>query len=105
MPEIAQYTSKYGTRALFQGFASLALREFTYISAITVVNPIVTAKLTELQQGQGGPSAGFSSAGKAWGFLGAFSVGMSAGIISAPIQTINAMSKDERNRGKSVGEI
>ena len=87
--EISAYTRANGVRALFGGFWPLLGREFCYISAITAVNPVVTAHLA---------ADGHVSRGVA----GAFAVGAAAGIVSAPLQTLSAMQKSETHRGDTV---
>ena len=62
------------------GCVPLLLRELCYISAITVVNPVVT----RLAESGGG--------GAARGSAAAFAVGAAAGFISAPFQVAEARS-------------
>jgi hypothetical protein len=87
-------TGEHGTRALFGGFSPLLAREFIYISAITAVNPIVTSWV-------GGEDGG-SRSGIARGGAAAFGVGCTAGVISAPCQTLNAVMKSEAHRHISM---
>jgi hypothetical protein len=66
-------------RWLGSGFVALWLREIVYVSAVTVVTPILWRTKWKSPDGM------------------AFCVGFSAGMISAPIQTLNVLMKDERN--------
>ena len=93
LQEIRRYASVHGVRPLFGGFTPLLAREFIYISAVTVVNPIATTY------------ARSKSSSWACGAAAAFSVGMCAGLISAPLQTLNALTKDERHRSKPFSSI
>jgi hypothetical protein len=98
-----RYKNANGWRALYQGVSPLTLREFIYISTITVINPIVTSYATaitrEFQGGAGG------SAQYAAGVSSAFACGFAAGLISAPCQTINVLMKDERHKGKRLRTV
>ncbi len=77
-------------------------REFIYIAAITAVNPIVTKYVAERTQSHG-PSTSDESVGMlkkhSLPALSAFGVGCTAGILSAPCQTMNALMKSEKHRG------
>lgn len=91
--ELAAYTNTFGVRALSGGFVPLLGREFVYIAAITAVNPAVTQWCA-------------NKGGSAWyGVGGAFTVGLCAGILSAPLQTLSAMQKSETNRGSSLRKV
>ncbi len=87
---IIQYRRENGIRLLYKGYSPLASREFIYISAISVVNP----RAVHLCANKDIP-----------GWMGAFAVGFSAGMISAPLQTLNAIMKDERNKSRDLKEI
>ena len=69
-----------GWRALWAGFPALWARETVYIAAVTVLNPLAAARVPQHA-------------------LAAFAVGFGAGLVSAPLQTLNVVLKDERNRG------
>ena len=94
--EIAKYQQMFGWRALFQGFLPLYCRESIYVAAITAVGPILASKLSSLSIGAQEESMTLAGA------LGTFSVGVLAGVISAPMQTMNVVAKDERYRGFSL---
>ena len=57
----------------------MLMRELCYITAITVANPLVTRAIEDRLEGGGG---GFSI----FGLMGAFSVGCTAGLVTAPFQ-------------------
>lgn len=82
--EIYRYASLHGIRALYGGAVPLLLRELCYISAITVANPLVTAAIEERT-----PEA--QRGGSVWGLMGAFSVGFTAGLTTAPFQVCGAV--------------
>ena len=69
--EIYQYAHTHGIRALYGGAVPLLLRELCYITAITIANPLVTSSIEKRAGGAGGA---------AWGLLGSFSVGCTAGL-------------------------
>lgn len=94
--EIDKYQRLFGWRALFQGFLPLYCRETIYVAAITAVGPFLASKLSS-----GSIDAQEESMTLA-GALGTFSVGTLAGVISAPMQTLNVVTKDERYRGFSL---
>jgi hypothetical protein len=89
--DIYRYASLHGIRALYGGAVPLLLRELCYISAITVANPLVTAAIEERT-----PAAqrGWS----VWGLMGAFSVGFTAGLTTAPFQVRGALLPQSRRR-------
>jgi len=82
-----EYVRIHGIAALFKGVSLVTFREFIYISSITAVNPWTISKAQTLSHKES-----FARDG-----IVAFSVGFSAGMISAPVQTLNVLSKDERN--------
>ncbi len=95
---IASFARQHGLAHLYKGLSPLALREFIYIASISAVNPKVVSVLSR-RSGGGALSRGAEAAG-------AFAVGFSAGLISAPCQTVNAMMKDEaRNSTRSLSEV
>eukprot|EP00802_Teleaulax_amphioxeia_P019525 Tamp_19764.p1 GENE.Tamp_19764~~Tamp_19764.p1 ORF type:complete len:257 (-),score=50.01 Tamp_19764:470-1198(-) len=94
--EIYQYAHANGIRALYAGAVPLLMRELCYITAITIANPLVTASIEKRTGG---------AAGTAWGLLGAFSVGCTAGLTTAPFQTLNAVMKSESHRGVALSAI
>eukprot|EP00937_MAST-01D_sp_MAST-1D-sp2_P006559 g6559.t1 len=93
--EIAAYARRRGALALFDGFAPFFVRELLYITGLVVVNPRVTAALRARDGGGGG-------SGTAAAVGGAFLVGWSAGLLTAPFQTLSAMMKYDHNRGVSA---
>ena len=99
--EIVAYTKAEGVRALFGGFTPLLAREFIYISAITAVNPMVTdyvaERVTNVHRGNGQGVEALAAP------LAAFGVGCTAGVLSAPCQTMNAVMKSELHRGVPMG--
>ena len=94
--EIYQYAQLHGVRALYGGAVPLLCRELCYITAITIANPLVTSWVEK--PGKHGGSAH----APLFGLLGAFSVGLTAGLVTAPFQTLNAVMKSESHRGKSM---
>ena len=97
--EIAAYTREAGAAALFGGFTPLLAREFIYIAAITAVNPIVTSYVSQrAESSAGGAGAALLPAAAAFG------VGCTAGVLSAPCQTMNALMKSEKHRGVRMSE-
>ena len=74
--------SSGGLRALWAGFPALWARETLYIASVTVLNPLAAASVP-------------------YPPLAAFAVGFSAGMLTAPLQSVNVVCKDERNRGVS----
>ena len=97
--EIAAYTREAGAAALFGGFTPLLAREFIYIAAITAVNPIVTSYVSQrADSSAGGAGAALLPAAAAFG------VGCTAGVLSAPCQTMNALMKSEKHRGVRMSE-
>lgn len=95
---MVEYQREFGLRALYKGISFVVLREFIYIASITVINPYAVAYSKRIV----GEEKGYKRSAEA---LAAFSVGFSAGMVSAPVQTINAMMKDERNHSRSLAEI
>ena len=92
------YTAKNGVGALFGGTVPLALREGAYVTSITIVNPIVTEYFVGRSSGEGSSSH--------WkGIASAFSVGMATGLITAPLQTVSAMMKFDKNRGQTAMDL
>ena len=86
---ILSYQQQYGVRALWMsGLGPLLAREVTYVLSITAVGPWVSNYVMGSDHSQ-----------VLAGALSSFLVGLGAGIISAPCQTLNAMCKSERNRG------
>ena len=69
--EIYQYAHAHGVRALYGGAVPLLMRELFYITAITIANPLVTSSIEKRAGG---------AMGTAWGLLGSFSVGCTAGL-------------------------
>ena len=99
LKQILAYRREHGTRALYAGFTPLLGREFIYIAAITAVNPTVSSWAI------GNGTAHDDHFALFRGGLAAFSVGCTAGVLSAPCQTLNAMMKTERYRCSSVATI
>ncbi|GBG26383.1 Hypothetical Protein FCC1311_026042 [Hondaea fermentalgiana] len=91
------YQQAHGMRALYKGLSCVVLREFIYIASITVVNPYAVRYSEQLTS-----NSSFSRAAET---MAAFSVGFTAGMVSAPVQTVNAMMKDERNRSSGLADI
>ena len=114
LAQIKSYVQHNGVRALYQGFSALFVRELIYIASVTVLTPLCTdywlrrrALHKEAPRADsnrfdacpdGGPAAEGQPILTLEGFASGFSIGFSAGMISAPCQTVNAMMKDERNR-------
>ena len=98
--EIAKYQELFGWRALFQGFLPLYCRETVYVAAITAVGPVIASELSSYNTGES--KDGSSTV---LGFIGSFAVGTLAGVISAPMQTMNVLAKDERYRGVSLRKM
>ncbi|KAH9260868.1 hypothetical protein BASA81_001335 [Batrachochytrium salamandrivorans] len=80
--DLVRYAQKHGMRRLYGGFLPLWARETIYVSATMVLNPWWTTT------GMGEGAAGVNC-------LKAFALGFSAGMISAPCQTLSVMAKDE----------
>ena len=81
MREISAYARAHGIRPLFDGAVPLMLRELCYITSITVVNPIVTRYL----DGKGGSRDKGDRSIMTWQqVMASLSVGMAAGMASAP---------------------
>jgi len=79
--DMAAYAARPGgLRGLWAGFPALWARETVYIAAVTVLNPLAAERVPQ-------PA------------LAAFAVGFGSGFASAPLQTLNVVMKDERNRG------
>lgn len=79
-------------------------REFIYIAAITAVNPIVTKYVAERTQSYRNSKQETAAAvgllhKHFFPALSAFGVGCTAGVLSAPCQTLNALMKSEKHRG------
>lgn len=77
-------------------------REFIYIAAITAVNPIVTkyvSERTHAYRSSGRDEAEGLLEKHGLPALSAFGVGCTAGVLSAPCQTMNALMKSEKHRG------
>ncbi|EKX33125.1 hypothetical protein GUITHDRAFT_120692 [Guillardia theta CCMP2712] len=91
------YTKTHGLRALYGGVTPLFLREFVYVFAITVANPQVT-KLVEREI----HAFKMERHASIFGGFGAFLIGTSAGLVTAPFQTLNALMKSEANRGQRM---
>jgi hypothetical protein len=90
------YTKQNGFRALAAGTVPLAGREALYVTSITIVNPIATAYLT----------ADKDDSYAHWkGVMAAFGVGLVTGMVTAPLQTLSAMLKFDKNRGKSMMDL
>jgi len=98
---INAYQKTHGMRALYKGYVPLAAREFIYIASITVVNPYIVQCCDHLW----GSRANTGTANLLPGIVASFSVGFTAGMCSAPFQTVNAMMKDERNATRSLPEL
>ena len=87
--ELAAYTHEFGARRLFAGTAPLFVREGIYIFAVSTGTPALAALLLA-------PAGGGEGGGReAWrdGAALAFGVGLLAGVVSAPAQTLSAMLK------------
>ena len=82
------------SRLMFSGLLPLWARETIYVSAVTILNPMMTT--TENSS---------SSSSLLTKCFSAFSIGFCAGMITAPIQTLNVMQKDERNVGQSIRRL
>ena len=88
-----------GFRALWGGFLPLWARETVYIGAVTVLNPLAAAFASGVGSGV---SVGVGPVTiPAPALVSSFVVGFSAGMVTAPLQTINVVLKDERNRGRA----
>lgn len=77
--DLVRYAQKHGARRLYGGLLPLWARETIYVSATMVLNPWWTTS-----EGAAGVNC-----------LKAFALGFSAGMISAPCQTLSVMAKDE----------
>ena len=91
--EIYQYAHANGIRALYAGAVPLLMRELCYITAITIANPLVTASIEKRTGG---------AAGTAWGLLGAFSVGCTAGLSCILRAYARACSRARTHRAPSA---
>jgi hypothetical protein len=79
--DIIRFTRKHGLKRLYGGFLPLWLREIVYVTATTVLNPYWTSLASEDVSGN---------------CAKAFVLGFSAGMLSAPFQTLSVVGKDER---------
>jgi hypothetical protein len=107
--EILEYKRRHGLRALFGGFTPLLAREFIYIAAITAVNPVVSSWAVGNERSAGAAAVKGDDRHRHLavlkGGLAAFSVGCTAGVLSAPCQTLNAMMKSESHRCTSMSTL
>ena len=71
---------------------------FIYIAAITAVNPIVTQYVADHTSAGRSTADGTVISRHSLPALAAFGVGCSAGLLSAPCQTMNALMKSEAHR-------
>jgi len=81
---ILSYAQRRGARGLMKGFGMLWGRETVYIAAVTGLNPLFAGR---------------------HGVLAAFAVGFGAGMISAPLQTLNVVMKSEANVSASLMDV
>ena len=86
LQSITGYLREFGVQKLYKGVSPLIGREFVYITSITVLTPYVAAR-TDVP------------------LVAAFSIGVCAGIASAPFQTLSAMAKDEKRVNQSLRSI
>jgi hypothetical protein len=90
--DLYHYVTQKGVRRLMlSGLLPLWARETIYVASVTILNPHLTTD---------NPNATLVEK-----CASAFAVGFSAGMISAPIQTLNVLQKDERNAGKSLRSL
>jgi len=90
--DVYAYAKRSGTgRLMLSGLIPLWARETIYVCAVTVLNPMMTCE---------NPNASIYQK-----CVSAFAIGFSAGMISAPLQTLNVMQKDERNYGRSLRSL
>jgi hypothetical protein len=76
------------SRLILAGLLPLWARETVYVAAVTILNPMMTTNNMNATVAEKCASA--------------FAIGFSAGMISAPLQTLNVLQKDDRNNGKSL---
>lgn len=90
--DVVHYAKTKGVRRLItSGLGPLWARETIYVAAVTVLNPMMTTN---------NPKSSMVEK-----CVSAFGIGFCAGMISAPLQTLNVMQKDERNAGRSLNDI
>ena len=82
--EIIAYARAHGAARLADGFGPLLARECVYIAGITWVSPLASAYAAGDGDRQGRAAAA------------AFGVGVCAGLITAPFQTVSALLKHDR---------
>lgn len=84
--DLALYVKANGIRRLYGGFLWLWSREMVYMSTVTVLNPALTASIETDYLAK---------------CATAFAIGFTSGMVSAPLQTVNILYKDERNVSNS----
>lgn len=96
---MGEYVVKFGPKRLFGGFVWLWSRETVYVAAVSVLNPALTSYVGKVNSKD---DAGMIHAKKS---AVAFGVGFGAGMISAPLQTLNVLKKDEASKGFTLTQL